>query len=282
MVCGLPVRCVMEPFYDIPGFHTWSVKVRSLTVGNVSRCVVEVPWLAEQCNDSDTVPPAAELPPQGRWDAGHSVSLPDRASGWESSLLASSVLSRFLFSVLSIFCVFYLYFILLLSYFISLYFVRYFLLSAVCVFAVYLTTHSVNIHSLIFYIFISFFILSSVFICLLFLPLLLRLPISVYFFSCSFIRSFSFVVSSFFLFHLPIHSLTVSFLVHLLPLPPVHCSNYCVSVPANFLQFRSTRVSIPGCKATGTWSWPLSVSSSEFEGMSGAMPVLHSMPLLHA
>jgi len=40
---------VMEPFYDIPGFHMWRAKVRSVTVGKNSHCVVKTPWLAEQC-----------------------------------------------------------------------------------------------------------------------------------------------------------------------------------------------------------------------------------------
>ena len=98
-----------------------------------------------------------------------------------------------------------IYFLILFPYILS----RNFLLSAFCSVVVYWTTLSVNIHSLIFCIFISFFSLSSLAICLLFLPLFLFMPDSASFVSCSFIRPFSLVVSSFFLFYLPIRFLVV-------------------------------------------------------------------------
>ena len=219
------------------------------------------------------------MPPQGRWDAGHTASLRDRASGWGERqqfvfyFLRAISLSFFPF-YLSFVCSPCISFLILFPYILS----RNFLLSAFCSVVVYWTTLSVNIHSLIFYIFISFFILSSLAICLLFVPLFLPMPHSASFFSCSIIRHFSIVVSSFFLFHLPVRFLVVLCFC-LLPSSAASPS----SSPAAFKllrlctclfspPFHSTSDSFPGCKLTGAWSWLFSPSSSEFEGMSGVMP----------
>lgn len=109
---SLTCKCLVchGTLLQLPGFHMWSAKVLSLTVGKNSHCVVGTPWLAELRNDFDILmsPPAAELPPQGRWDAGPTASLRDRANGWGELqqfvfyfLRAISLL--FYFSILSLF-----------------------------------------------------------------------------------------------------------------------------------------------------------------------------------
>lgn len=55
----------------------WSAKVRSLTVGKKFALRI---WDTLTCRT--VPPPVAELPPQGRWDAGRTALLRDRASGW--------------------------------------------------------------------------------------------------------------------------------------------------------------------------------------------------------
>jgi hypothetical protein len=145
--------------------------VRSLTVGENSHCVVETPWLAAQCNDFDIMPPpAAELPPQGRWDASPTASLRDRASGWGElqQFVFYFLRAISLFLILSFLCVFSMCFLLLLSYFIPLYYVTHFPTFCILFSCGLLKTLLVNIHSPIFYIIISSFILSSLAICLLF------------------------------------------------------------------------------------------------------------------